>query len=574
MKNCEMQLREEVRSGLESLARLASLRADVTVRVGRPGSGWSIRMRDGTISVDERDLLGRSPEFLSAIMLHECAHSTLTRMHRIAPDQIHDNPVEFSLINAIEDGRIETWLADWLPGCAPWLASVQETLVNELHRSHPDVMGKNPAADFCMGLLLMRHGLTSPAPMHPAACEALATSAPDIEAYFDAFPRFDLLEGRGAEVASEYAASPLPPCFAAHDGPIRPDTVEMSVRLAQYHAWRILHDKIRPVFLRLVSMDPDTSKTLQFHQFLHRLFSDRAPEPSTSDERQAVRDFREMQRRIEQRRNSRRRASGQDGGSDGRPGTGAAYLEARSKHAVVINRLSDALLALQRTHGRLKWSSGYAHGHEPDLRAAMEFAATGRNHDRMWRRRHLPHRIAPALVLVADRSSSMEGERAKASFAAAVILNEVCRRAGLPLAVICYNRRASVLLDFDDDGATPEAAKRLETILLADGGTRIIPALDKADELIARSPHREHLVIFTADGEFDAGERADFDRIVSRWQRRSVRATGLGLGPQTEAITDWFPCGRGDLDPSDLCGEATRILSSFMSDLYGLREVA
>lgn len=574
MRNREAHLREEVRAGLESLARLASLRADVTVRIGRPGSGWSISMRDGTVNVDERDLLGRSPEFLSAIMLHECAHSTLTRLHRIAPDQIHDNPVEFSLINAIEDGRIETWLSDWLPGCAPWLATTQNTLVCELHRSHPDVMGKNPAADFCMGLLLMRHGLAAPAPLHPAACEALAQSAPDIEAYFDSFPRFDLLEGHGAEIAVEYAASPLPPCFAAHDGPIRPDAVEMSVRLAQYRAWRILHDKIRPVFLRLVSMDPGTRSTLRFHQFMQRLMWDRGPEPSNSNEREAVRDFRAMRRRIEQRRNARRRAAGQDGGSDGRPGSGEAYREARSKHAVVINRLSDALLDLQRTHGRLKWSSGYAHGHEPDLRVAMEFAATGRNHDRMWRRRQLPHRIAPALVLVADRSSSMEGARAKASFAAAVILNEVCRRVGLPFAVVCYNRRATVLLEFDGDGSSRAAARRLETILQADGGTRIVPALEKADEVIQRSPHREHLVIFTADGEFNGEERADFDRIVSRWHRNSVRATGLGLGPQTEGISEWFPSGRGGLEPSDLCAEVTRIVSSFMSDLYGLRAAA
>jgi len=571
MSGNQAQIREEVRAGLESLARLAALRADVTVRIGRPGSGWCISMRDGTISVDERDLLGRGPEFLAAIMLHECAHSTLTRLHRIAPEQIHDNPVEFSLINAIEDGRIETWLSDWLPGCSPWLAFTQNTLVGEMHRCHPDAIGKNPAMDFCMGLLLMRHGLPSPVPLHPATCEALAQTAPDIDAYFDSFPRFDLLEGRGAEIAAEYAASPLPACFAAHDGPIRPDAVEMSVRLAQYRAWRILHDKIRPVFLRLVSMDPGTHNALRFHQFTQRLMWDRNPEPSNGDERQAARLFRDIQRRMEQRRDARRRAAGHGEGSEGRPGSGEHYVQARSKHASVVNKLSDSLLDLQRTHGRLKWSSGYAHGHEPDLRVAMEFAATGRNHDRMWRRRHLPHRIAPALVLVADRSSSMEGERAAASFAAVVILNEVCRRAGLPLAVTCYNRRSTVLLEFEDDGAGPHAARRLETILKADGGTSILPALDKADEVMARSPHREHLVIFTADGDFDSEERPSFDRIVSRWHRNSVRATGLGLGPQTEGITEWFPCGRGGLEPSDLCTEVTRIVSGFMSDLYGLR---
>lgn len=574
MKCNEAQLREEVRAGLESLARLASLRADVSVRIGRPGSGWCISMRDGTINVDERDLLGRSPEFLAAIMLHECAHSTLTRLHRIAPEQIHDNPVEFSLINAIEDGRIETWLSDWLPGCGPWLATTQRTLVSELHRRHPDALGKNPAADFCMGLLLMRHEIPSPAPFHPAACEALAQTAADIEAYFDSFPRFDLLEGHEAEIAAEYAAGPLPACFAAHDGPIRPDAAEMSVRLAQYRAWRILHDKIRPVFLRLVSMDPDMRKALAFEEFIRRLLWDREPEPANSDERRAVRLFREMQSRRQERRKARSSRAGESDGTTCCPGSGGAYAKAGSEYATVINRLGDALLDLHRTHGRLKWSAGYSHGHEPDLRVAMEFAATGRNHDRMWRRRHLPHRIAPALILAADRSSSMEGERAEAAFAATVILAETCRRAGLPLAVVAYHTQPEVLLDFGDDSSSHAARAGMESILQADGGTRIAPALDAVDAIIKRSPHREHLVMVVADGEFSDRERPKFDGILSRWQRSTVRATGLGLGPQTEGITEWFPCGRGGLDPSDLCTEVTRIVSSFMSDLYGLRAAA
>jgi len=567
------QLREEVRAGLESLARLAALRADLTVRVGAPGSGWCISMRDGTVSVDERDLLGRSPEFLAAITLHECAHSTLTRLHRIAPDQIHDNPVEFSLINSIEDGRIETWLGDWLPGSEPWLSSTQRTFIGELHRRNPDVLGKNPAMDFCLGLVLMRHGMPAPAPLHPAATQALAETAKDIEAYFDSYPRFDLLEGRGPEIMTEYAASPLPACFAAHDGPIRPDAMEMAVRLAQYRAWLILHEKIRPVFLRLVSMDASTRHALMLHQFMQRLTWDRDPEPSNGEESDAARRFREMQRRMRERHQKKFKAGSQSGGET-RRGSGESYARARSRHACVINRLSDALLDLRRTHGRFKWSAGHAHGHEPDLRVAMEFAATGRHHDRMWRRRQLPHRIAPALILLADRSSSMEGPRAEATFASAVILTEVCRRAGLPLSVVAYNTQAKVLLEFGDSSAGRAAAGRMEGILQAEGGTRIVPALEAADALIATSPHREHLVICVADGEFDDRERTKFDAITSRWSRSTVRVAGLGLGPQTEGIARWFPGAKGNLQPSDLSGEVTRLISSFVSELYGLQAAA
>lgn len=559
-------LREEVRAALESLARLAALRSDLTVRIGRPGTGWCISMTSGRISVDERDLLGRSPEFLAAITLHECAHSTLTRLHHIAPEQIHDNPVEFCLINAIEDGRIETWLADWLPGCSAWLTSTHGTLVTELHRRYPDAFGKNPAMDFCMGLLLIRHGMASPAPLHPAATEALAETADHIEAYFDSFPRFDLLESCSAHVAKEYDASPLAACFAAHDGPMRPGTMEMSVRLAQYRAWRILHDKVRPVYLRLVSMDPDGRKALRLHQFLQRLRLNRDPQPSNGEEREAMRNIREIQDRLRKSFGKRRRA-GRRLGTDPVHGSGESYARERSRQAAVINRLGDALLRLRRTHGRLKWSAGHAHGSEPDLRVAMEFAATGRNHDRMWRRRNLPHRIAPAIVLVVDRSSSMKGSRALATFAASVIVAEVCRRAGLPLAVITYNTQASTLVGFNEGGSSKVEGK-IEAILQTSGGTQIVPALEAADKVIAASPHREHLVIVIADGEFDDDERLAFDSVISRWKTTSTRTAGLGLGPQTNNIAAWFPGARANLQPADLCDELTRVVSSFLAELY------
>lgn len=566
-------LRERVRATLESLARLAALRGDLSVGIGAPATGWSIDMASGYISIDEQDLLGRSPEFLAAITLHECAHATLTRSHVIVPEQIHGNPVEFCLINSIEDGRIETWLGDWLPGSEPWLASTQRTLLAENSHHARGAAGSRAPLDFCMGILLMRHNIPAPFPLHPAAVAALGETGNDIRAYFDAFPRFDLVESHARDIIAEYGASPLPACFAPHDMGFCPSPLEMSVRLAQYRAWRILHDRVRPAYLRLVAIDPAASEALAFHQFMQRLRWDQNPRPANEDQREALRRFRAAQSRV-RRHHGRRFRAGRNAGRAPEPGSGAAYARARSLHASVINSLSDSLLRLRRTHGRLKWSGGFRHGHEPDMRVAMEFAATGRNHDRLWRRRHAPHRIAPAIVLLADRSGSMEGERAAATFAATVILAETCRRAGLPLSVVAYNTRAAVLQQFGQDSAGRAAAGRLEAVQQVSGGTRIMPALEAADSLIRRSPWREHLVIVVADGEFDEGEREPFGRMLSRWNLSSTRAAGLGLGPQTQEIARWFPGAKADLAPSDLSAEVSRLVSSFISGLYRLPAAA
>lgn len=564
-------MRERVRAELESLARLAALRPDLTVVQGEPGSGWSISMGRGVINVDPQDLLGRSPDFLAAITLHECAHSTLTRLWPIVPPDINDNPVEFILINTVEDGRIETWLAEWLPGCEGWLAETQAQLVAEHHRASPGAIGKNPAMDFCVAVLMKRHNLPLPAPIHPEAQRAMAETEGAVRRYFDCFPRFELLEESAGQCADRYAASPLPGCFAETDAGLVPTLREMAVRLSQYRAWKILHQEIRPVFLRLVAMNLDMQEALAFHEFLRRLSL--APSKGQRQERHA--GFkREMLSRL--RAAQKQRALRKKKGSTEPPGNkpaGGHYLEARAKHAGAINRLSDNLLDLHRTRGRMKWSRGHRHGQEPDLRAVLHFSATGRNGDRLWKRRHLPHCVAPAVILLADYSGSMRGEKARAAFASAVILREACHRAGIPLAVLAYNERAFVVQHFSGDTGQ-SGASRLEMLLHPRSGTDILEGLKAVDETLASSPCREHLVLVMADGMFDPCDLEAFRGAIGRWHRSSTRAHGLGIGPETEAMREWFPGDRVGLGPADLPREITRLLAGFIADLYRLPQAA
>lgn len=554
-------LREAVRSELEALARLAALRPDLRVVEGADGTGWRICVETGEMIVDGADLAGRPPEFLAAITLHECAHSTLTRTNRIVPHEILRNPVEFQLINVMEDGRIESWLADWLPGCGPWLASTQAVVASEHFRVRAGEIGRIPAADFCMALVFGRHGIALPAPIHPAAAAAVAETAGAVERYFDCWPRLDVLERRAGECAARYTAGPLPALFAAEDAGIAPSWREMAARQYQYRAWSILHREIRPAYLRLVEMTPSVQAQLDFNAFMADLVSQLSGRlrhaPHGSGPLGGLRVV-------------GRRANGHAGG--GLPGAAAVGNSGRSGRALrdrfsrEIADLSDRLLRMRRDRGRMKWRRGQPDGQRPDLRAAMEFSATGRESERLWIRRSLPHRIAPAVVLLADCSSSMDGAKSEAAHASAVILREACRRAGLPLAVLGYNTGACRLAEFHEG---KEADGRLDAVGQPAGGTRIVPALEEADAVMEAGPYREHLVLVMADGEFHHCERDGFDRVLCRWKTRAVRVRGLGLGPETAGMADWFPGDPVGIGPADLPRTVAGMLEDFIGDLYG-----
>jgi len=554
-------LREATRAELEALARLASLRPDLRVIEGAEGTGWRINVESGRMIVDGSDLAGREPEFLAAITLHECAHATLTRTRCIVPKEILRNPVEFHLLNVMEDGRIETWLEEWLPGCGPWLAAAQATVAAEHLRSHAAKVGRIPAEDFCAAILLGRHRIALPALIHPEAAAAVAETADAVARYFDCWPRFDVVERLGGQYAERYVSGHLAAAFALEDAGIAPSSREMAVRIHQHRAWVILQREIRPVYLRLVEMTPSLQGELDLNALMAGL-----PSLARGKGRAMARTAAGL-KRLDTIRG--RPAAGIAGGEA--PTTSHTYGKECLQFACEIANLSDHLLRLRRDRGTMKWQRGQSEGQKPDLVAVMAFAASGRNPDRLWSKRHLPHRIAPAVLLLVDCSVSMEGEKSEAAFASAVIIREACRRAGVPLAVLGYNDGPFRLVAFHEGR---EADERLVAVRHPAGGTRLIPALHGAERVLKASPYREHLVLVMADGDFDEHEKPCFEAILARWKIRAVQARGLGIGPETTAMGEWFPGDPTEIGPGDLPAEIAGMLEHFIGELYGGRHAA
>ena len=106
---------------LEQLARLTAGRFDLRLVVGEPGSGWSLNWWTNTISIDGGRLECETEDFTRGLVLHESAHAAITRLSEIVPQPILKDWRLFSLLNLLEDCRIETWMQIRFPGCAAWV---------------------------------------------------------------------------------------------------------------------------------------------------------------------------------------------------------------------------------------------------------------------------------------------------------------------------------------------------------------------------------------------------------------------------------------------------------------------
>ena len=99
--------------------------------------------------------------------------------------------------------------------------------------------------------------------------------------------------------------------------------------------------------------------------------------------------------------------------------TNHPYRNAVHKYAEQIRSVTDILMQILPNHRGLRHSRGFRFGDRLDLRAAAQFEADPRLHEKLWmqrRRRTLPD---PAFLFLLDRSDSMKQE---SKSAAALIL--------------------------------------------------------------------------------------------------------------------------------------------------------
>lgn len=410
-------------------------------------------------------------------------------------------------------------------------------------------LAADPAGGFLAGLLDHWWNETSVLTLHPESHAALAQVMPHFEQAIAAFPSPAVPDA--TRTRQHYNSHPVSICYSAQDHDSEPPPGECVIRMLQHRVWAITWQYIVPVFLRLLD-HPDSEPTRQAIA-RHALENAQAVASPAGPDNESSGDTQHFQRRGAGR--------GNPGDANLTPGHGTPgdYARALAKHTALIEACAATLLRLLTSDARPKRSRFHRSGHALDLRVAMQFEADPRQHERLWQRVSLPRRPDPAFVLLVDGSASMAGQRAEFTFAALVVLREVCLRLGIPLTIIAFANDAR-LLQAAGASDSPSVQARLAGLLDPCGGTDINPALDLAAQHLNQCDNRHCHLWILSDGDTQDPEGASMK--IRAIRRDDTHVYGLGLGPDSSEIARLIPGAPTNLSPAQLPAVFARLLQS------------
>ncbi len=576
---------------LEVLARVASgLCRDA--RISRvelaPDDRWSFAPATRTLRVGAHTLATGGIEVCAGILAHEVGHAFLSRYH-LLPRQL-PGALAGRWLNAIEDPRVEAWMAARYPGVGAWLDAAA------WHASGTWTLRDVPALrteQWCLGACIDAHpaGARILAGLAPSVRRGLEATSTARRTYRDGFlPPVDLGSWVDATPAVTDTYEAIHRRYAL---PHEANDAEKVARILAVRAWehacahilptlQALHATDLSDLAALVAGDPELKARL-WNAAGTRRTSLFAGVPSPED---ALRAYRDGQRaagtpegddhdlaevwytawqdlRSTQHAHPRLSAtpampSTCSVGEDGlRAANAASPPPARpAPPAALVGRLETALRESLRRERRQP-GRGRAHGGvRADLRRVMVNDGVHARDPSRW----LPawHRVSPtrhdaAFALLIDCSGSMRGAKIEAAMRAAEVFAEALARVGAPFVVAGFQDELFVLAT---QAASPEQARRgiaeaaREVAGARPGGRNQPqhnddgPCLLAAAQLLRALCARQHVLVVFSDG-VPAGRRSNEGDLVRAVQTLSaggdIDLIGMGVGDDATHVAKFYP---------------------------------
>ena len=572
------------------LAVLASaLCLDAGIHLEVRGERWSYDPIRRTLSVSEPSLRDNGRDWCAGRLVNEIGHYWLTR-HDLFSVDFPSVPIAQAILDALEDGRVNGWMAARYPGSRDWLAEVHRGADAPVAQPLPLVLW------FCLECALEPGRGWAPAP-HPVpdpVRRALDQTRAARQAYSRIRPATEIGQVTDPDLRLHWAERVRPQLLW---GMWPPAAYEAEVQLRALDALELAEDEILPAAEALLGEDRErieqwlSAQPMECQRLQERIEAGEAqaafeaacahagaPCPCSGEAREmAMRLLEAMQG---QQRGAEAGAAGQfrrvvhsnpfEGfGEAGRPAFAPPpprrltlqpairtdYNEARLAVANQIEQLVRLLERILRPRQRLRMKSGYPSGRRVDLRRLMAFEADPRRYNELWSRSSIPERRRVVFSLLIDLSGSMRGDKCKAALLGTVLMAETLARLQVPFAI---NGFQDVLIPFSPFHARfgPAVRDEIATMPHEVAETRVGGnnnasnnddgpcVLEAANELLQESADRRVLLV-VSDGQ-PAGRRStaeDLHNTVRALTSPGVplELLGIGLGPGTEHVTGFYP---------------------------------
>lgn len=542
-----------------ALARAVALDGSLDVEAGDPGSGWFIRTDTGLINADGHDLKHVHENELRGLICHEAAHAACTRYHDIVPPEIMKSPGMKSLLNALEDCRIEDWLALRFPGTASWIEQYNDRL---FPTAAPGLGARPLFFQFNIAAIHQWWHQALPPGIAPEVIDALEETRAAREKMIALISPVDTLIP--IDQVMHYEQSRVSGIFARTDRFLPPDAFERAVRLAAFAAWVVVWTEIRAAYNKLLDLDRARGVDI------------------AAEEQRFLTIVREFRFGIGHGRCRRRAYIPLPLGgmpplamppTPFEPGAGTLprglrdalrsvirapppneYERARRDIAHIADPLFNELERILRPDSFPRWVGGYATGSRLDLRAAMRFEARPETYRTLWQRKTLPKKRDPQILVLLDLSGSMSGERIHHGFRATVLVAEVLERLGIQQGIFGFQDELITFKDFTEpfDASNRVRIGEMPAEVMGrrtngrnhpehnwDG-----PVLAAAADRLRERPGNTRILLVMSDGEPSGPSdgTSELRRAVNDiLAARDVMLVGIGIGPETDHVREYYP---------------------------------
>ena len=553
---------------------------------GTEGAKWHWQKGDivnvgNEVELALHDLTGFEGRCDAGIVAHEVGHYYISR-YNMLPLDFPSIRAGRSLLNAIEDPRVDRWITSRYPGARPWQ---NLALVDEMEYQP----GTPLFLMFCLECAAEgdRNWRASAQELPAPVVEALEETRSARRTYAHLSPPSDVDAPVSDDITERYREEVWP---ILSDVRWLPSRKERRVQLSAYDALELAHEDILEAGRALYEMDQE-----RVAQWLsenpsnagrgRRLLEAGQPGAAVAEALEGV-----PPGAVSGRRSPRwaRQLAQQllDGTVDrqvaapivvhagprpsGRPWEGPlpplppmprlwepttdydrAYADVSDQIEQLVQHLEEILTPRKRMRER----AGYPTGSKVDLRRLMSFEADPRRYDELWVRTTIPDRRNAAIGLLVDLSGSMHGEKTRSAVLGTILVAETLHRLQVPFAIDGFQ---DVLIPFHafNEPMSPVTRQRIAEMPQEVAGSRTGgnnqpgynddgPCLLEFAEKVLEYPAADRILIVVSDGmpEGRRSNKQDLHNAISELTENGagMRLIALGLGPNTQHVRRFYP---------------------------------
>lgn len=224
-----------------------------------------------------------------------------------------------------------------------------------------------------------------------------------------------------------------------------------------------------------------------------------------------------------------------------------------------------------------KWKKKQPSGTRLDLLEAMQFEQDPSKYTRLWETKTVPQKIDYRFMFLVDLSNSMRyGGKIQETFKGLILLTETLNRLDIKVEIMGFSAGGKFIPNLYkiyknyDENLSQETRNKIGEILTeCDGNTPTAEVTKEASKRLENFSSKNNFLITLTDGEPYSDKIPLFkyrnitkEIIAGIRQKTNQKLIGIGLGPDTEMVREYYPASLSVKDVNQLPETLSQLLEN------------